>query len=309
MKKTTIGGQAIIEGIVMKGPKKSCTVVRKTDGSLVSRELPVPPIPALWRLPILRGAYNLFTALREGMEAINYSSSFFEEEETPEAAPSAFEQWLQTHINSTALEKALVGIATVVGMVVPIVLFLILPSVLSGWLPESWGPISRNILEGGVRIALFLCFIWSISHLKDMKRTFCYHGAEHKTIFCYEAGRALTVDNVREQPRFHPRCGTSFLFVMVIIMTIVSTIVFSFVQVHNPLLRALVHLILLPLVVGISYECNRFAGRSDGLLSQVLRWPGLMLQRLTVFEPDDGMIELAIAAMQAVIPDDNSDNW
>ena len=160
-----------------------------------------------------------------------------------------------------------------------------------------------------MRVILFLVFMWSVSHMKDIRRTFEYHGAEHKTIFCYEAGEELTVENVRRQKKYHPRCGTSFMFVLIIIATIVSSIVFSIIDITNPFLRMLAHLILLPLVVGISYEFNRYAGRSESVISRALRWPGLMIQHLTVFEPDDSMIEVAITGMKAVIPDDGSDNW
>ena len=188
-------------------------------------------------------------------------------------------------------------------------LFLLLPSFLGGFVPKDWGVLARNVLEGIVRIAIFLMFMWSVSHMKDIRRTFEYHGAEHKTIFCYEAGEELTVENVRKQGKYHPRCGTSFMFVLIIIATIVSSIVFSIIDITNPFLRMLAHLILLPLVVGISYEFNRYAGRSESLLSRALRWPGLMVQHLTVFEPNDSMIEVAITAMKAVIPDDGSDEW
>lgn len=307
-KKTTIGGQAIIEGIVMKGPQKTCTVVRKANGELVIKEEDAHKPGAFWKLPILRGAYGLFMAMKDGIQAINYSATFFEDEE-PDVPPSKFEQWLERKLGSEGLEKAILGISTVIGIALPVGLFLLLPSFLGGFVPESWGVLARNVLEGLVRIVLFLAFMWSVSHMKDIRRTFEYHGAEHKTIFCYEAGEELTVENVRKQKRFHPRCGTSFMFVLIIIATIVSSIVFSLVEVTNPFLRMLAHLILLPLVVGISYEFNRYAGRSESLLSRVLRWPGLMIQRLTVFEPDDAMIEVAITGMQAVIPDDDSDAW
>ena len=167
----------------------------------------------------------------------------------------------------------------------------------------------RNLLEGVVRIVIFMGYLMLCSHMKDIRRVFQYHGAEHKTIFCYEAGEELTVENVRKQGRFHPRCGTSFMFVLIIIATIVSSIVFSIIDITNPFLRMLAHLILLPLVVGISYEFNRYAGRSESVISRALRWPGLMIQHLTVFEPDDSMIEVAITAMKEVIPDDGSDEW
>ncbi len=307
-KKTTIGGQAIIEGIVMKGPKKTCTVVRKQDGELEVKEEEAHKPAAIWKLPVFRGAYNLFTAMKDGIEAINYSAAFFEDVETDEA-PSKFEAWLEEKFGSEKVERFVMGIASVIGIAMPVLLFMLLPSYLGGFVPTNWGVLSRNIVEGCVRITIFLIFMWSVSHMKDIRRTFEYHGAEHKTIFCYEAGEELTVENVRRQGKYHPRCGTSFMFVLIIIATIVSSIVFSFIDIVNPFLRMAAHLVMLPLVVGISYEFNRFAGRSEGIISRALRWPGLMIQHLTVFEPDDSMIEVAITAMEAVIPDDSSDNW
>lgn len=307
-KMTTIGGQAIIEGIVMKGPKKICTVVRKADGSLAIKEKNTPQPSALWKKPLFRGVYSLFTAMKDGLQEINYSASFFEDDE-PDVPPSKFEDWLEKTFGSEKINNFLLALSSVIGILLPIGLFLLLPSFLGGFVPENWGVLARNVLEGCVRIVLFLLLMWSVSHMKDIRRTFEYHGAEHKTIFCYEAGEDLTVENVRKQGKYHPRCGTSFMFVMIIVATIVSSIVFSWIRVTNPVLRMLSHLILLPLVVGITYECNRFAGRSNSLLSRALRWPGLMVQHLTVFEPDDSMIEVAITSMKAVIPEDDSDAW
>lgn len=309
-KKTTIGGQALIEGIMMKGPKRTCICVRKPDRELVFKESDTKKSAAFWKLPIFRGMYGLFSAMKEGVEAINFSASFFEEEDTPaDAEPSKFERWLEAKLGSEKLEKAVMGIAVAVGIGMPVVLFFVLPALLVALVPQSAPFWTRNVLESAARIVIFLLFMWSVSHMKDIRRTFEYHGAEHKTIFCYEAGDELTVENVRKQGRFHPRCGTSFMFVLIIVMTIVSSIVFSLIEIVNPWLRMIAHLILLPLVVGISYEFNRYAGRSDSLLSRALRWPGLMIQHLTVFEPDDSMIEVAITAMNAVIPEDGSDNW
>ena len=197
------------------------------------------------------------------------------------------------------------GVAMLFGTMLPIILFMLCPTLIVSVLPAGAPYFVRSLLEGLVRIILFLLFMWSVSHMKDIERTFRYHGAEHKTIFCYEAGLDLTVENVRKMPRFHPRCGTSFMFVMMI----VPILIFAFVQMDNPWMRMAMRLVLLPLVIGLSYECIRFAGKHDGLISRALRWPGLQMQRLTVFEPDDSMIEVAIAAMQRVIPDDGSDDW
>ena len=307
-RKTTIGGQAIIEGIVMKGPKRTCVVVRKPDGTLdiQERDSSVPKHP-FWKLPICRGAYSLFTAMKDGLTDSDYSSKFIEDESEEE--PSRFEQWLERTLGSEKLEKLIMAIAMVIGIAIPVGLFMLLPSFVGGLLPQGTPNVARNLVEAALRILIFLIFMWTVSHMKDIKRTFEYHGAEHKTIFCYEAELPLTVENVRKMPRFHPRCGTSFMFVLIIIATVISSIVFSLVTVTNPFLRVLTHLIILPLVVGISYEFNRYAGRHDNLVCRALRWPGLMIQHLTVFEPDDSMIEVAIEGVNRVIPQDDSDKW
>lgn len=306
VRKTTIGGQAIIEGISMKGPQTTCVTVRKPDGTLTLQERPTPkPKHPFWKLPIARGAYTLFTALKDGMNDINYSAQFFEDDDSVDTEPSRFEKWVENHISSDKLEKILMGFAMIIGTILPIALFLVAPTLIVGVLPDGAPYFVRSLLEGVVRIILFLIFMWSISHMKDIERTFRYHGAEHKTIFCYEAGLPLTVENVRSMPRFHPRCGTSFMIVMMII----PILIFAFVQMDNVWLRMILRLVLLPVVVGIAYECNRWAGRHDGVISRAIRWPGIQMQKLTVFEPDDSMIEVAIASMEKVIPPDDSDAW
>lgn len=307
-KKTTIGGQAIIEGIVMRGPHKTCTVVRKPNGELEYKTEETTKSKGLWRKPVLRGVFSLFSSLANGLSAINYSASFFEDEEA-DVPPSKFEAWLERTLGSEKLEKVILAFSSVIGIALPVALFFLLPSFLGGFLPEDFSVLGRNLVEAATRIVIFLLFMWAVSHMKDIKRTFEYHGAEHKTIFCYEAGEDLTIENVRKQGKFHPRCGTSFMFILIIISTLVSSIVFSFIEITNPWLRMLAHLVLLPLVVGLSFECSQYSGRHDHLLARIVRWPGLMVQRLTVFEPDDSMIEVAIEAMNVVIPDDNSDNW
>lgn len=311
VKKTTIGGQAIIEGIVMKGPRKSCTVVRKPDKELVIEEKETPPLSEKYPFlgwPLIRGIIILFCALKDGMDAINFSAQFFDDGEEP-SEPSKIEQWLEKKLGSQKLEKLVLAIGSIFGVIVPVVLFFLLPTLLTAPIPTDAPQIFRNLAEGAVRIIIFLTFMWAISHMKDIRRTFEYHGAEHKTIFCYESGEALTVDNVRKQGRFHPRCGTSFLFVIIIISILISSVVFSFLPPLTPLWRMLAHLLLLPIIIGVSYEINRFAGRNDNTFTHALRWPGLQLQHLTVFEPDDSMMEVAITAMERVIPNDDSDTW
>lgn len=303
VRKTTIGGQAVIEGISMKGPKVTCLAVRKPDGEIVFTESPTPHAGELWKLPILRGCYMMATSMIKGVQDINASAAYFEDDE--EYEPSRFETWLEGRLGNAGVEKLILGAALLLGTLLPIILFMVCPTLIVSVLPSGAPYFVRSLLEGVVRIVLFLLFMWSVSHMKDIERTFRYHGAEHKTIFCYEAGLDLTVENVRKMPRFHPRCGTSFMFVMMI----VPILIFAFVQMDNPWMRMLMRLVLLPLVIGLSYECIRFAGRHDNWLSRALRWPGLQMQRLTVFEPDDSMIEVAIAAMQHVIPPDGSDDW
>ena len=301
-KKTTIGGQAIIEGIVMKGPKKSCTVVRRANGELVSKTEPTPSRAPIWEKPIFRGAYTLFTAMKEGMQAINYSASFFEDEEA-DVPPSRFELWLEKKFGSEGLNKVILSISTVIGIALPIGLFILLPSFLGGFVPKTWGVLARNVLEGCVRVVLFLLFMWSVSHMKDIRRTFEYHGAEHKSILCYESGAELTVENVRRCRRFHPRCGTSFIFVVMIL----SIIVFSFVTWDTLWLRLLLKLPLLPLIAGVGFEFLIYAGKHDNLLTKIATAPGMWMQRLTTREPDDAQIEIGITALQGALADEFPD--
>ena len=307
-KKTSIGGQALIEGIMRLGPEKSAIAVRRGDGEI---ELKVESIKRLadknkfFRLPFIRGILGLFESLKRGFAALEYSSSIAIDE--IEEEPTKFEKWLEKKLGSGAVEKIVMGIATVRGIAIPIVLFIFLPTLLAGVIDKVVdNRILQNLLEGVFRIAIFLLFMFSVSRMKDMKRVFSYHGAEHKSIFCYEAGQELTVENVKKFSKEHPRCGTSFMFSVMII----SILVFSVVSWSNPFIRMALRLALLPVVVGISYEVNRWLGRHDNWLSKVVRAPGLWFQTFTTFEPDDSMIEIAIAALREVIPDDKEkDNW
>ena len=312
--KTMIGGQALIEGIMMLGPEKSAVVVRTKDG--LQRKVEPRKLSQKWspkKLPFIRGIFNFCTSMKTGVSALMYSADFFAEEDEDEKGkePGRFEAWLEKRLSSEKAQNALITFSVVLGLAFSIALFFVLPSLLGSFLNRfvTTNEIVRNLLEGLLRIVIFLAYMFLVSRMKDMRRVFSYHGAEHKTIRCYEAKLPLTVENARKMTRLHPRCGTSFMFVLIIIATIVSSIVFSIIDITNPFLRMLAHLILLPLVVGISYEFNRYAGRSESVISRALRWPGLMIQHLTVFEPDDSMIEVAITAMKEVIPDDGSDEW
>ena len=307
-KKTSIGGQALIEGIMMLGPEKSAIAVRRGDGEI---ELKVENCKKLTEkykflsIPFIRGIAGIFESMKRGFAALNYASSIAIDEIDEE--PTRFEKWLEKKFGSRAVENIVMGIATVFGIAIPIVLFIFLPTLLAGTLDKYIGSgIWRNLLEGLLRVIIFLIFMFSVSRMKDMKRVFSYHGAEHKSIFCYEAGEELTVENVKKFSKEHPRCGTSFMFSVMVI----SVLVFSVVSWSNPFIRMALRLLLLPVVVGISYEVNRFIGRHDNWFTRIIRAPGIWFQTFTTFEPDDSMIEVAITALREVIPEEEGkDNW
>ena len=304
--RTSIGGQALIEGIMMQGPEKRAIVIRSPEGLVTKVEpnhSPKDKYPILG-LPLIRGVVNFIQSLIRGMRDITYSAEFFPEDE---GEPSKFDLWLEKKLGSEKMEQAVIYLAVVLGILMAVGLFILLPTFLVGLIrPAHDNYLLRSLLEGIVKIILFLAYLWACSRMKDIYRVFCYHGAEHKTIFCYEKGLPLTVENVRPQSRFHPRCGTSFLFIVVIISVLAGTLIHA----TNTLARIGLRLLLLPVVVAVSYECLKWAGRHDNLLSRILSWPGKQLQRLTTHEPDDSMIEVAIEALKAVIPDTpGSDIW
>jgi len=306
--RTSIGGQALIEGIMMQGPKKRAIVVRGENGLVVKEEeikFIKDKYPILgW--PLVRGCVNFLGSMSNGVRALMFSAEQMPLEEQ-EAQESKIDKWINEHFSGEKAEKLMIGVAMVFGIGLAVVLFMLLPTLIAGIFTSFIkSRIIMNLIEGVIRIAIFLTYVWLATRMKDIHRVFEYHGAEHKTIFCYEAGLPLTVENVRPQPRNHPRCGTSFLFIVMI----VSIIVFSVVSWSNPFIRLLLRLVLLPVVVSISYELIRWAGRHDNWLSKILSAPGKALQHLTVFEPDDGMIEVAIEAMKLVIPEEKgTDEW
>jgi uncharacterized protein YqhQ len=305
-KKTSIAGQALIEGILMRGPKKTAIVCRKPGEEMVVKEEPTGTMShGAWaRLPVIRGVVSFWDSMKFGMSALMYSADFMEEEEAENQ--SRFDRWLESKFSEETLEKVMMGTALVFGIAIPIVLFILLPTFLAGFLGDNVPHIVRNLIEGLFRICIFLAFIYFTSKQSDVHRTYMFHGAEHKTIACYEAGLDLTVENARGCSRLHPRCGTSFLFMVMII----SILFFSLFSWSNVWVRMLTRLALLPVVAGLSYEINRFAGRHDNALTNLLRKPGLALQKLTTAEPTDDMLEVAIEAMNRVIPEnENEDNW
>ena len=306
--KTMIGGQALIEGIMMMGPEKRAIVVRKPDGQLeekVDDRVLIKDKHPILGLPFIRGIFNFGSSMANGVKALMYSASFFPEDEEEEEEPSRFELWLEERLGSEKAAGFFVTLAVILGVAFSVGLFILLPTalvgaggVLAGGMP-MW---LRNLLEGVVRVVIFMGYLILCSRMKDIRRVFSYHGAEHKTIFCYEKGLPLTVENVRAQPRHHPRCGTSFLFVVIVVAILVSSVVFSFIEVTNTFARMGLHLLMLPVVVGITYEINRFVGAHDNILCRAVRAPGLWMQNFTTFEPDDSMIEVGIRALTLVLP-------
>ena len=311
--KTMCGGQALIEGIMMRGPKKQAVVVRKPDGELEIQEKELKFIkdrhPVLgW--PLIRGVVNFCDSMYNGVTALMFSAQFAADGEEEEE-PSKLEAWLENRLGSDKAAAFFTTLAVVLGVGMSIGLFFLLPTLLGTavtLIDDSM--LLRNLAESLLKIAIFVAYLALCSRMGEMRRVFSYHGAEHKTIFCYEAGLPLTVENVRKQPRHHPRCGTSFLFMVIAISILVSTVVFAIWPVSNPILRFLAHLIMLPLIVGISYEFNRWAGRHDGPVTRILTAPGLWLQNFTTFEPDDSMMEVGIKALELVLPEvKGEDAW
>ena len=303
-----IGGQALMEGILMRGPDKQAVVCR-TENGIVEKVEPLNLVkdrhPALgW--PLIRGVVTLADSLVKGMKALTYSASLLPEDQQEE--PTKFDLWLEKRLGSEKAEKIVIGCAAFLGVLLALALFIFLPTLIAGLIPGLEGRYTlRSLIEGAVKIVIFLVYLGLVAHMKEIKRLFAYHGAEHKTIFCYEKGLPLTVENVRPQSRFHPRCGTSFLLVVIILGIMAGLLI----QVDNMLLRAGLRLLLLPVIIALAYELNRWAGRHDtNIVSRIVTWPGKQLQRLTTNEPDDGMIECAIRAMELVIPEEKGrDAW
>ncbi len=305
VKYTSIGGQALIEGIMMRGPFKTAMAVRTPDGKIVVEDVDCTnpnDRPAIFKLPLLRGMYSFVDSMRVGSRTLMRSAELAgEADEEEELTP--FEQKLND-IFGEKLFGFLMSAAMVLGIALAILLFFVVPSAiysgLAMLLPILKGNILlRSIFEGVCKIAIFVAYIWLCTRLDDMHRVFEYHGAEHKTIFCYEAKQELTVENIKKFKRFHPRCGTSFL----IVMLLVGVIVGMCIQIETVWLRTLIRLCCLPLVMGIGYEIIRFCGRHDNLLTRILSAPGMWMQHITTFEPKDDQIECAIAAIKAVIPE------
>jgi uncharacterized protein YqhQ len=308
MKKTTIGGQALLEGLLMMGPENIAIAVRKPDGEIVLDKKPLPEKTPITKIPFIRGSVNLFRQMVVGVKALMYSADFVELEDEADKKPSKIDAFIERTFKDKG-KDAVIYFSVIIALAMSIGLFILLPNVLAGLVnlkKEGSGVILYNLFEGVIRILIFLAYIYLATKLNDIKRVWMYHGAEHKTIHCYENGDELTVENVRKYSTHHPRCGTSFLFLVMI----VSIIVFSFLGWHNALLNALLRLLMIPVVAGVAYEILRFAGRhTDWLVMRIVNAPGMLFQYLTTREPDDSMIEVAIVAMENVIVKDDSDKW
>ncbi|MDY2630555.1 MAG: peptide chain release factor N(5)-glutamine methyltransferase [Clostridium sp.] len=292
MRKCEVGGQAVIEGVMMRGNKGQATAIRKSDGKIEIDMKKIVPITKKYKflnIPFIRGIFVLIDSLVTGINTLNYSASFFEEDEEE----SKFELWLKNKFGDKS-NDLIVGGTMVLSFALAIGLFVALPtSIASLFAALNLNPVLLNLIEAIIRIVILLIYMYSISKMDDIYRVFQYHGAEHKSIFCYEADEELTVENVRKFPRFHPRCGTNFLFLIMF----VSIIIFSFTGWGGFFERLLLRIVLIPIVSGITYELIRWLGKSENILSKVIAYPGLKLQELTTKEPDDDQLEVAIAAL------------
>ncbi len=322
--KTAIGGQALIEGIMMRGPEQDAVVIRGQEGLVVEvkpRKNRKKGSFATW--PLIRGCVNFFDSQVVGVKALMRSADLSPELDQEE--PSKFDKWLEQKLGNERFQSFVIGVAVAMGLGLSILLFFLLPMLASSLLDGViHNLLLLNLIEGLVRMVIFVCYMLLVSRMSEMKRVFSYHGAEHKTIRCYEAGLALTVENVKKQTRLHPRCGTSFLLVVMVLSILVFSIASSALLSLVPSLEALrgsspigyklimvvFKLALLPVVVSIAYEINRWVGRHDNWFSRILTFPGMWFQNFTTNEPDDSMIEVGIAALTAVLPSqEGADRW
>ncbi|SDJ87992.1 DUF1385 domain-containing protein [Natronincola ferrireducens] len=299
IRRTSIGGQALIEGVMMRGPKEVAIVVRRPNQELTVKKEAVGGIVQKYKLnkiPILRGAIALIDSMVLGMKSLTYSAEVAEEA-IEEEEPDKFQRLMERIFKDKA-NDILLYTSVAIAMMISIGVFIIGPTFATSFLGRYIeGNIALNLIEGLLRLGMFLIYVIFISRMKDIQRVFQYHGAEHKAIYCYEHGEELTIENAKKYTTLHPRCGTSFLFVVMM----VSIILFSMVGWPNPLVRTVTRLALLPVVAGISYEIIKVSGRSSSPIMKVINYPGLMLQKLTTLEPDAGQLEVAIEALKNVL--------
>ncbi|NMA85136.1 MAG: DUF1385 domain-containing protein [Epulopiscium sp.] len=303
MKQTSIGGQAVMEGVMMRGKNMYAIAVRKPDQEIIMDKQPIRSLSSRYSIlkwPILRGILGFVESMVIGIKTLTYSASFFDLEESEPSRPSKSEAWLEKKLGDR-YDDFIIGMTVVIAIILAIGLFMVAPLFITRFI-HTWIPTGRlrAAVEGVIRILIFLIYIGLISQMKDIQRVFQYHGAEHKTINCYEQGEELTVENVRSHTRYHKRCGTSFL----LIVMLVSIGVFMLIDLQNMWMRFLSRIVLVPFIAGLSYEIIRFAGRSDSLFVRLISYPGKGLQRLTTKEPDDDQIAVAICAMKGVLEDE-----
>ncbi|MBE6719990.1 MAG: DUF1385 domain-containing protein [Ruminococcaceae bacterium] len=314
--RTSVGGQALIEGVMMQGPKGMATAVRKPDGEILTEYHEVKRLRdknKFWNTPIIRGIVGFVESMITGYKCLMYSAEVSGMEEIEEAEMSKFEKWLTNKLGDK-LMGIVTGIASVFGFALAFFIFAYLPSLLFKLINthtaadlEPW----RGTFEGLLKIIIFVLYMFAVSQMKEIRRVFKYHGAEHKSIACYESGLELTVENVRNSSRFHPRCGTSFMFVMLILSIFVISVLSFFVPDEIKkitILWVLIRLPMIPLIMGIGYEFIRYAGRHDNVLVKILSAPGLWMQRITTKEPEDDIIEVGIASLMAVITENPEDD-
>ena len=309
--KTSIGGQAVMEGVMMRGPKEIAIAVRKPDNEIIIDKKPVASVlqkNKFLKLPIIRGCIGFFESMIIGVKALMFSAQFFDIE--GEENESKFDKWLEAKLGDK-IKDVVIYFSVFLSLVLSVGLFFLLPNFIAELIakltPMASEGVIRTIIEGAVRMSIFLIYILLVSQMKDIKRVFMYHGAEHKTIATYEHGLELTVENARKGCRLHPRCGTSFLIFVMIISVIVFLIIPSGLLWWQ---RALFKILLLPVVAGLSYEVIKFAGRHENWFTKLISLPGMWLQYITTREPDDSQLEVAIASLKAVIPDNKEeDKW
>lgn len=300
---TRVGGQAVLEGIMMKSGSRACTAVRLADGGIVTEEKTVVSVTKKYKilaLPVVRGFVNFIETMILSMSTLTFSA----EAQGIEEEPTKFEKWLEKHFGKSVMAIA-AGLGTVLGVLLAVVLFFWLPMAISGLISDyvvELGHFAKSFLEGIIKIAIFLGYIALVALMPEIRRTFEYHGAEHKSIFCHEAGLPLTVENIKKQSRFHPRCGTSFMFVMMFLGIFISMCLPADLW-ENTLLRTLIKLLILPITMGLGYEIIVFAGTHDNIVLNALTAPGKWIQRLTTREPDEKEIECAIVALKMALPD------
>jgi len=305
LKKTSIGGQGVLEGVMMRAPKKSALAVRKENGELTLDEWKNKERNEWYaKVPIIRGVVNFVDMMVMGYSTITKSAKMFDESLSAEFEPSKFEKKIAEKTGKNAMDVMIV-FAAFLGILLAVGLFFILPTLITDLIKGSLeNQTLINLIEGGVRIVIMMIYMLAVRLMKDIARVFGYHGAEHKTINCFEKDLPLTVENVRKCSRLHPRCGTSYILIVMVVSVLVYAVTgFS----GHGILRVLVKLALLPLIAGISYEFLKFAAKSDNLCFRILRWPGMQLQRLTTLEPDDGMIECAILAFEAALEEKSAE--